>query len=104
MDKSYAPSLGDYTRRISRQRHGDIRVAAAAALGVFGGLAVTTLFGAFTASALSGDTGSYVLDLFAGAPAWYMLPNLLTGLAGSVGQGAITSTRPAWTWSRSSRA
>ena len=66
-----------------------MRVAAAAALGVFGGLAVTTLFGAFTASALSGDTGGYVLDLVAGAPAWYVLPILLIGLAGSVGQGAI---------------
>jgi hypothetical protein len=64
-------------------------VAAAAALGVFGGLVVTTLFGAFTASALSGDRGSYVLDLVAGAPTWYVLPILLTGLAGSVGQGAI---------------
>jgi purine-cytosine permease-like protein len=30
-----------------------------------------------------------VLDLVAGAPAWYVLPILLTGRAGSVGQGAI---------------
>ena len=47
---SYAPSLGDYTRRISR-RHGDKAVFGAAALGVFGGLLATTLFGAFTALA-----------------------------------------------------
>jgi purine-cytosine permease-like protein len=86
---SYAPSLGDYTRRISHERHTDARVVAAAALGVFGGLAITTLFGAFTASALTGDSGSYVLDLVAGAPAWYVLPILVIGLAGSVGQGAI---------------
>jgi purine-cytosine permease-like protein len=86
---SYAPSLGDYTRRISHERHSDARVVGAAALGVFGGLAATTLFGAFTASALTGDSGSYVLDLVAAAPAWYVLPILVIGLAGSVGQGAI---------------
>lgn len=86
---SYAPSLGDYTRRISRERHGDRRVLAAAAAGVFGGLAITTLFGAFTASALTGPGDSYVLDLVAGAPGWYVLPILVIGLAGSVGQGAL---------------
>ena len=86
---SYAPSLGDYTRRISRARHGDARVAAAAALGVFGGLAVTTLFGAFTATAFAAPTDSYVLDLVAAAPGWYVLPILAIGLIGSVGQGSI---------------
>ena len=39
---SYAPSLGDYTRRISRQRYGDGTVVApAATAGVFGGLLAT---------------------------------------------------------------
>jgi purine-cytosine permease-like protein len=86
---SYAPSLGDYTRRISRERHGDKLVAAAAAAGVFGGLAITTLFGAFTATAFTNPTDSYVLDLVAAAPGWYVLPILAIGLIGSVGQGAI---------------
>ena len=84
---SYAPSLGDYTRRISRT-HGDRKVLAAAALGVFGGLFVTTLFGAFTA--LSDRLGdSYVGDLVAAAPAWYVLPILVIGLAGGIGQGVL---------------
>lgn len=86
---SYAPSLGDYTRRISRERHGDARVAGAAAAGVFGGLAITTLFGAFTATTFAAPTDSYVLDLVAGAPGWYVLPILAIGLLGSVGQGAL---------------
>ena len=86
---SYAPSLGDYTRRISHERHGDRRVLAAAAAGVFGGLLVTTLFGAFTAVTFVDPGDSYVLDLVGGAPGWYVLPILLIGLAGSVGQGAI---------------
>jgi purine-cytosine permease-like protein len=88
---SYAPSLGDYTRRISRERHGDARVAGAAAAGVAGGLAITTLFGAFTATAFAAPRGanSYVLDLVAAAPGWYVLPILAVGLFGSVGQGSI---------------
>ena len=86
---SYAPVLGDYTRRISRERHGDRRVVGAAALGVFGGLAIATLFGAFTAVTFADPGESYVLDLVAGAPGWYVLPILIIGLAGSVGQGAL---------------
>ncbi|MDA0172858.1 cytosine permease [Solirubrobacter taibaiensis] len=84
---SYAPSLGDYTRRISR-RHGDARVLTAAAFGVFGGLLVATLFGAFTALAI-GAGDSYVGDLVAAAPAWYVLPILFVALAGGVGQGVL---------------
>jgi purine-cytosine permease-like protein len=85
---SYAPSLGDYTRRISR-RHGDVRLIAAAAAGVFGGLFATTLFGAFTASTFSALGDSYVTDLVAAAPGWYVLPILVIGLAGGVGQGVL---------------
>jgi purine-cytosine permease-like protein len=83
---SYAPSLGDYTRRISRT-HGDNKVLAAAALGVFGGLFFTTLFGAFTALSTTGD--SFVGGLVAGAPAWYVLPILVIALAGGIGQGVL---------------
>jgi purine-cytosine permease-like protein len=86
---SYAPSLGDYTRRISHQRHGDRPVLAAAALGVFGGLFATTLFGAFTAVAIGKLGDSYVADLVAAAPAWYVPAILVVGLAGGVGQGVL---------------
>jgi purine-cytosine permease-like protein len=86
---SYAPSLGDYTRRISARRYSDQQVMLAAAVGVFGGLLVTTLFGAFTAVTFADPSDSYVLDLVAGAPGWYVLPILLIGLAGSAGQGAL---------------
>jgi purine-cytosine permease-like protein len=85
---SYAPSLGDYTRRISRS-HGDRSVVVAAALGVFGGLFATTLFGAFTALCLTNLGDSYVSDLVAAAPGWYVLPLLVIGLAGGVGQGVL---------------
>ncbi len=85
---SYAPSLGDYSRRISRD-YGDARVFAAAAGGVFLGLLATTLFGAFTASTFSTLGASYVQDLVAFAPAWYVVPILIIGLAGGVGQGVL---------------
>lgn len=86
---SYAPSLGDYTRRISRRRHRDGAVLGAAAAGVFGGLLVTTVFGIFTAVTFTKPGNAYVLDLVAYAPGWYVVPILLIGLAGSVGQGAL---------------
>jgi purine-cytosine permease-like protein len=86
---SYAPSLGDYSRRISHRRHSDRRVLAAAAAGVFGGLLVTALFGAFTAVAFGAVGDSYVLDLVAFAPGWYVLGVLLIGLIGSMGQGPL---------------
>ncbi len=85
---SYAPSLGDYTRRISR-KHGDKPVLLAATAGVFGGLFLTTLFGAFTALCLTNLGDSYVADLVAAAPLWYVLPLLVIGLAGGVGQGVL---------------
>ncbi len=86
---SYAPSLGDYTRRISRTRHSDRRVLVAAGAGVYLGLLATTLFGAFTAVTFAHPSDSYVADLVAGAPGWYVLPILVIGLAGGVGQGVL---------------
>ena len=56
---------------------------------MFFGLLVTTLFGAFTAVTFSDPGDSYVLDLVAGSPGWYVLPILVMALAGSVGQGAL---------------
>ncbi|MFJ5956307.1 purine-cytosine permease family protein [Paenarthrobacter sp. NPDC092416] len=86
---SYAPTLGDYSRRISRTRHSDRSVVIATCLGVFLGLFVTALFGAFTASAMPELGGSYVADLVKSSPAWYLLPILLIALAGGLGQGVL---------------
>ena len=86
---SYAPSLGDYTRRISQQRYGDRPVVLAATAGVFGGLLATTLFGAFTAVAIGSLGDSYVADLVGAAPLWYVPAILVIGLAGGVGQGVL---------------
>jgi purine-cytosine permease-like protein len=56
---------------------------------VFGGLFATTLFGAFTAVAIGRLGDSYVADLVAAAPAWYVPAILGVGLAGGVGQGVL---------------
>jgi purine-cytosine permease-like protein len=64
-------------------------VLLAAGAGVFFGLLVTTLFGAFTAVTFIHPGDSYVADLVAGAPGWYVLPILVIGLAGGVGQGVL---------------
>src|SRR5262245_3976031 len=63
---SYAPSLGDYSRRISA-RYSDRRVLGAAGIGVFLGLFATTLFGAFTAVTFTKLSDSYVADLVTAA-------------------------------------
>ncbi|MFJ4170016.1 purine-cytosine permease family protein [Paenarthrobacter sp. NPDC089714] len=86
---SYAPTLGDYSRRISRKDHSDRAVLAATCSGVFLGLFVTALFGAFTAAALPELGGSYVADLVRAAPAWYLIPILVIALAGGLGQGVL---------------
>lgn len=86
---SYAPSVGDYTRRISPKRFTDRQVAFACCAGVFVGLFATAAFGAFTASTFEHMSTSYVADLIAEAPAWYVIPLLLLALLGGCGQGVI---------------
>jgi purine-cytosine permease-like protein len=86
---SYAPNIGDYTRRISRRRHGDRSVAAAIGAGLFVGQLLPAVFGMLTAVSFAEPTGSYVHDLVAAAPAWYVVPILVIALAGALGQGVL---------------
>ncbi|MFB7212510.1 purine-cytosine permease family protein [Streptomyces sp. NPDC056255] len=86
---SYAPSVGDYTRRISPKRFSDRQISVAASAGVFVGLFAAAAFGAFTASTFEAFSPSYVADLVATSPAWYVVPLLLVALLGGCGQGVI---------------
>jgi purine-cytosine permease-like protein len=52
------------------------------------GLAVPTLFGAFVAVAAF-DPDSFVAGYVAGAPSWLLIPLLLIGFIGSLGQGSV---------------
>ena len=85
---SYAPTLGDYSRRISRQ-HSDRSVLGATCLGVALGLLATSAFGSFTAASFEHPTASYVGDLVLQSPGWYVVPILLIALVGGLGQGVL---------------
>lgn len=86
---SYAPTLGDYSRRISRAKYSDRAIVTATMTGVFFGLFLTAVFGSFTASTFANLGDSYVADLVAESPAWYVLPIVLIALAGGLGQGVL---------------
>jgi len=86
---SYAPTLGDYTRRVSPVRHRSRSILVATCGGVFTGLFATALFGILTASTFDQLGGSYVRDLVAAAPGWYVLPIVVMALAGGLGQGVL---------------
>lgn len=86
---SYAPTLGDYTRRVSRTRYSNRSVWIATSSGVFVGLFAAALFGIFTASTFAQLSDSYVRDLVAAAPGWYVLPIVIIALGGGLGQGVL---------------
>ncbi|WP_374106108.1 cytosine permease [Kitasatospora sp. RG8] len=80
--------LGDYTRYVSPAKHGNRRVLGATAAGLFLGLLIPQLFGAFTAVA-TGAGNDYVGSLIKGAPLWILVPLLLNGLLGSAGNTGL---------------
>lgn len=85
---SYVTLTGDWTRYVSSTRHSARSVLGATWLGLFVGLAVPTLFGAFI-SVVAFDEFSFVGGFAAAGPAWLVLPILATGVVGSLGQGGI---------------
>jgi purine-cytosine permease-like protein len=55
---------------------------------MFVGLSIPTLFGAFVATAAF-DEDSFASGYVAGVPSWLLIPLLLIGFVGSLGQGSI---------------
>lgn len=86
---SYGPTIGDYTRRISAQRYSNRRICAALAGGMFVGVLLPSLFGAFTAMTFANPTDSYLDDLVNAAPGWYVLPIVVISLLGGLSQGVL---------------
>jgi purine-cytosine permease-like protein len=86
---SYAPVIGDYTRRISGRKHRDLPVSGSVALGITVGTLVPEMLGIFTACALINATGDYVTDLVSSSPTWYVLPILVVAILGGLGQGTL---------------
>lgn len=86
---SYAPFLNDYSRYISTKRAGRLRVARSAGLGVFAGLWVAVMFGAYAATIFTDKSLDFATGLVAISPTWYVVPLLLLGVVGTVGQGSL---------------
>jgi purine-cytosine permease-like protein len=86
---SYGPTIGDYTRRISARRFSNRRICAALGLGMFVGVLLPSLFGAFTAMTFANPTDSYLDDLVAASPGWYVLPIVVISLLGGLSQGVL---------------
>lgn len=80
--------LGDYSRYVSPNRYSSARVFGASASGMILGLLVPQLFGTFTAFA-SRAAEDYVGPLVAAAPLWFLVPLLLSGVFGTIGNGGI---------------
>jgi purine-cytosine permease-like protein len=85
---SYVTLTGDWTRYVSPNRHGRRPLLFSTWLGLFVGLAVPTLFGAFV-SVVAFDENSFVAGLAHDGPGWLVLPVLATGIVGSLGQGGL---------------
>jgi purine-cytosine permease-like protein len=85
---SYVTLTGDWTRYISPDRHSRRSLLMGTWLGMFVGLAVPTLFGAFV-SVVAFDPNSVVAGLVTGSPGWLLVPVVATGIIGSLGQGGL---------------
>jgi purine-cytosine permease-like protein len=86
---SYGPTIGDYTRRISARHFSNRRICAALAIGMFAGVLLPSLFGAFTAMSFTNPTDSYLDDLVSASPGWYVLPIVVISLLGGLSQGVL---------------
>ncbi len=85
---SYVTQTGDWTRYVSPRRHTPRRVVASVFAGLFVGLLVPTLWGAFVSTIAFADN-SFVGGLVAGVPGWLVAPMVLAALVGSLGQGGM---------------
>ena len=74
----------DLARRFSNRQ-----ICAALGIGMFVGVLLPSLFGAFTALSFANPTDSYLDDLVAASPGWYVLPIVVISLLGGLSQGVL---------------
>ena len=70
-------------------RFSNRRICAALGIGMFVGVLLPSLFGAFTALTFANPTDSYLDDLVAASPGWYVLPIVVISLLGGLSQGVL---------------
>ena len=85
---SYVTQTGDWSRYISESAHSAREIVKNTFVAMVVGLSVPTLFGAFVAVAAF-DEESFAGGFVAGSPSWLLVPLLLIGFIGSLGQGSI---------------
>lgn len=85
----YGPYVNDWTRYISRQRHSDTSIFLSTFFGGFFGLTIPLVFGAYTAVAIHSPSLTYVAGLVKYSPLWYLVPLIILGLIGSLGQSTV---------------
>jgi purine-cytosine permease-like protein len=84
---SLVTQTGDWTRYVTSATS-KMAIVRSSFIAMSVGLAVPTLFGAFVAVAAF-DEESFVAGYVAGAPSWLLIPLLLIGFIGSLGQGSV---------------
>jgi purine-cytosine permease-like protein len=85
---SYVTQTGDWSRYISESTTTEKELVRTTFIAMFFGLSVPTVFGAFVAVAAF-DENSFANGFVTQSPGWLLLPLLLIGLIGSLGQGSI---------------
>ena len=74
---------------ISPIRFSDKQICTALGIGMFIGVLLPSLFGAFTALTFANPTDSYIDDLVAAPPVAYVLPIVVISLFGGISQGVL---------------
>jgi purine-cytosine permease-like protein len=85
---SYVTQTGDWSRYISESAHSARDIVKNTFVAMVVGLSIPTIFGAFVAVAAF-DEDSFAGGFVAGSPTWLLIPLLLVGFIGSLGQGTI---------------
>jgi purine-cytosine permease-like protein len=85
----YGPYVNDWTRYISRKRHSDRSIFLTTLVGGFAGLTFPLVFGAYTAVAIANPALPYVGGLVQISPVGYLVPLMILGIIGSLGQSTV---------------
>lgn len=85
---SYVTQTGDWARYISENSTTQKELVRTTFIAMFVGLTIPTIFGAFIAVAAF-DENSFAAGFVSQSPSWLLVPLLLIGLIGSLGQGSI---------------
>lgn len=85
----YGPYVNDWARYISPTRHSDRSIFLWTTAGGFFGLTLPLVFGAFTMVAINNPVEDYVAGLVKISPTGYLVPLILLGLVGSLGQSTV---------------